>query len=101
MAKTSSVEKQKKRQKMVDLKWQKRQELKKIISSPTASYEEKLQAIEALNKLPRNSSPARLRNRCQLTGRSRGYLRRFNLSRISFRELCSKGVIPGVFKASW
>lgn len=86
---------------MVDLKWQKRQELKKIISSPTASYEEKLQAIEALNKLPRNSSPARLRNRCQLTGRSRGYLRRFNLSRISFRELCSKGVIPGVFKASW
>ena len=101
MAKTLSVEKQKKRQKMVDLKWQKRQELKKIISSPTASYEEKLQAIEALNKLPRNSSPARLRNRCQLTGRSRGYLRRFNLSRISFRELCSKGVIPGVFKASW
>ena len=54
-----------------------------------------------LQKLPRNSSPVRLRNRCQLTGRPRGYMRRFGISRITFREMASKGLIPGVKKASW
>jgi len=54
-----------------------------------------------LQKLPRNSSPVRLRNRCQLTGRPRGYMRTFGISRITFREMASKGLIPGVKKASW
>ena len=54
-----------------------------------------------LQKLPRNSSPVRLRNRCQLTGRPRGYMRMFGISRITFREMASKGLIPGVKKASW
>lgn len=56
---------------------------------------------EALNKLPRNSSPIRLKNRCQVTGRPRGFMRKFNLSRIAFRELAHKGHLPGIKKASW
>lgn len=56
---------------------------------------------EALNKLPRNSSPTRLKNRCQLTGRPRGYMRKFKMSRIAFRELAHKGQLPGIKKASW
>jgi len=56
---------------------------------------------EALQKLPRNSNPIRLRNRCTVTGRPRGYMRQFGLSRITFREMASKGLIPGVKKASW
>lgn len=101
MAKKSSVEKQKKRQKLVDLKWNKRQELKKKILSSSISEEEREEAVVALNKLPKNSSPIRLRNRCLLTGRARGYLRKFKISRITFREMASNGEIPGVTKASW
>ena len=56
---------------------------------------------ESLNKLPKNSSPTRLKNRCELTGRPRGYMRKFNMSRIAFRELAHKGQLPGVKKASW
>ena len=58
-------------------------------------------AYELLNKLPKNSSPTRLKNRCELTGRPRGYMRKFNMSRIAFRELAHKGQLPGVKKASW
>lgn len=101
MAKKSSVVKQKRREKMVALKWEKRQQLKAIVKSESVSVEEKWAAMEALNKLPKNSSPIRLRNRCQLTGRSRGYLRKFKMSRIAFRELASHAMIPGVTKSSW
>lgn len=65
------------------------------------SDEERLAAKITLNKMPRNSSPVRLRNRCQFTGRARGYLRRFKMSRLCFREMANLGLIPGVVKASW
>lgn len=101
MAKKSSIAKQKRRAKMAALKWEKRQALKKTILDQEISEEERLAAINELNKLPRNSSPVRLRNRCALTGRCRGYLRKFQLSRLAFRELASNGMIPGVTKSSW
>jgi len=101
MAKKSSVEKQKRRERMVNLKWNKRQELKKKIYDMDLSEEERQEARTSLNKMPRNSSPIRLRNRCQLTGRPRGFLRKFGLSRLTFREMASMGLIPGITKASW
>jgi len=98
---TALKAKQARRERLVNLKWEKRQELKKIVRSLNVSEEERMAAQEALNKLPKNSSPTRLRNRCKLTGRPRGYLRKFQMSRICFRELANNGTIPGVFKASW
>ncbi|NGX62803.1 MAG: 30S ribosomal protein S14 [Candidatus Anoxychlamydiales bacterium] len=101
MAKTSSIEKQKRREKLVALKKDKRAELKKIIVDMTKSDEDRMQAVNQLNALPKNSSKVRLRNRCERTGRCRGYLRKFKLSRLCFRELASSGHIPGITKASW
>ena len=93
--------KNKRRQRLVDLKWEKRQEFKKIILDITKSEEERSNAIKKLNSMSRNSSSVRLRNRCFITGRSRGYLRKFNMSRLCFREMASSGLIPGITKASW
>lgn len=101
MAKKSSVEKQKRRERLVQLKWNKRQELREKSRDLSLSEEEREQARVALNKMPRDSSPIRLRNRCLMTGRPRGYLRKFKLSRLTFRELASMGMIPGVTKSSW
>jgi small subunit ribosomal protein S14 len=101
MATKSSIAKQKRRQRSVNLKWEKRQRLKKIILDLNKSEEERQEAKIALNKMPKNSSPVRLRNRCQLTGRARGFLRKFKLSRLCFREMASNGMIPGIQKASW
>ena len=101
MAKKSSVARQKKRERLVRLKWEKRQQLKSIVIDQNKSEEERLAAQLTLNKMPRNSCPTRLRNRCQLTGRSRGFLRKFKLSRLCFREMANSGLIPGVVKASW
>lgn len=101
MAKKSSVEKQKRRERMVDQKWEKRQALKKKIYDMDLSEEERELARIQLNKMPRDSSPIRLRNRCALTGRPRGFLRKFKLSRLTFREMASIGLIPGVTKSSW
>lgn len=101
MARTSSIARQKKRERMVALKWDKRQQLKKIILDLSKSEEERHDAVVALNKLPKNSSPVRLRNRCQITGRSRGCLKKFKLSRLCFREMANSGLIPGVVKSSW
>lgn len=101
MAKKSSVEKQKRREKLVNLKWNKRQELRERSCNIHLTEEEREQARIALNKMPRDSSPCRLRNRCQFTGRSRGFLRKFKLSRLTFRELASYGLIPGITKSSW
>lgn len=101
MAKKSSVEKQKRRERLVKLAWNKRQELKNKSLDMNLSEEERHNARIALNKMKRDTSPIRLRNRCQLTGRSRGFLRKFKLSRITFREFASMGMIPGVTKSSW
>ena len=101
MAKKSSVAKQKKRERMVKNKWEKREQLKKVIYDMNKTVEERLAAVDSLNKMPKNSSPIRLRNRCQLTGRARGFLRKFKLSRLCFREMANQGLIPGVVKASW
>lgn len=101
MARKAAIEKQKNREKLVQSKKDKRKELKKIIIDMTKSDEERMNAVYALNKLPRNSSRVRLRNRCVRTGRCRGYLRKFKVSRICFREMASSAMIPGVFKASW
>lgn len=98
---TAHKAKQARRKKLVDRKWEERQKLKKIVRGINVSEEERAAAQEKLNKLPRNSSPIRLRNRCSLTGRPRGYLRKFQMSRICFRELANNGTIPGIFKASW
>lgn len=89
MAKKSIVARDAKRSKMIDRYAAKRAELKKIGDR------------EGLHKLPRNSSPTRRKNRCAETGRPRGYMRQFGLSRLSFREHASKGEIPGVTKSSW
>jgi len=101
MAKKSSVEKQKRRERMVQLKWDKRQGLKAKANDMHLTEEDRQEARIALNKMPRDSSKIRLRNRCALTGRPRGFLRKFKLSRITFREMASMGLIPGVTKSSW
>jgi len=101
MAKKSSIAKQKHRAKRAKSQWERRSTLKATIRDLDISEEERLAAINELNKLPKNSSCTRLRNRCALTGRCRGYLRKFGLSRLAFRELASRGLIPGVTKSSW
>lgn len=101
MAKKSSVEKQKRRERTVKLKWDKRKELKEQASNIHLSEEERQSARVALNKLPRDANPIRLRNRCALTGRPRGFMRKFKLSRLTFREMALHGLIPGVTKSSW
>jgi len=80
---------------------EKRAELKKIIADPEADYESKHAAMHTLNKLPRDSSPIRRRNRCQISGRPRGYYRKFGLARNKLREAAMRGDVPGLRKASW
>ena len=101
MAKRSMINREVKRTKLVKQHGGKRVELKKIISSATASYEDKLAAATKLQKLPRDSSPSRQRNRCALTGRSRGVYRKFGLGRNKLREATMRGDVPGLRKASW
>ncbi|KPK32695.1 MAG: 30S ribosomal protein S14 [Chlamydiae bacterium SM23_39] len=101
MARKSAIQKQIKREKLVRLKWEKRQELKKIILDIYKTDEEKMAAVRKLNSMPKNTSYVRLRNRCKITGRCRGYLRKFKMSRLCFRDESSKGLIPGITKASW
>ncbi|WP_108624350.1 30S ribosomal protein S14 [Candidatus Similichlamydia epinepheli] len=101
MARKAMVEKQKRRERCVAKFKEKREGLLKTIRSFRTSEEEKEFARLELSKMPRDSSPVRLRNRCKLTGRSRGFLRRFQVSRICLRELASCGLVPGMIKASW
>jgi small subunit ribosomal protein S14 len=101
MAKTSMVNREVKRTKLVKQHAVKRDALKKIIASTSASYEDKMEAVVKLQKLPRDSSPARQRNRCALTGRSRGVYAKFGLGRNKLREYIMRGEVPGVVKASW
>ena len=101
MAKTSMVNRDIKREKLAKKFAAKRAELKKIVSSQDASYEEKIQAAEKLQKLPRDSSPSRQRNRCELSGRPRGVYSKFGLGRNKLREATMRGDVPGLRKASW
>lgn len=101
MAKVSTIVKNNKRRKMAESQRAKRAELKAMIVNSSLSPEDREAAMIKLTKLNRNGSRVRTRNRCFLTGRSRGYYRKFNISRIKLRELAHQGVIPGVKKASW
>ena len=101
MAKKSTVEKNERRKQMAAKAHAKRKALADTVRSVKATDAEKRAAQVALQKLPRNSAAQRVRNRCQMSGRSRGYVRTFGLSRIAFREMALQGLIPGVRKASW
>ena len=101
MAKLSAVEKNKSRRNKVAKFANRRSALKAIIMNRDLPAEERFQATLKLAELPRNGAAVRIRNRCAITGRPRGYYRKFDMSRIAFRELASGGLIPGVTKSSW
>lgn len=101
MAKISMKMREDKRKKLVSKYAEKRAALKAIIVNPESSMDQVIDASEALQKLPRDSSPVRRRNRCNETGRPHGYLRKFGLSRIKLREAAMRGDVPGLRKASW
>lgn len=100
MAKKSMIEREKRRQKLVDKYAQKREALQEQFAQAT-SQQEKLEIHRQIQQLPRNSAPTRLRNRCWVTGRPRGYYRDFGLSRHVLREMAHQGLLPGVVKSSW
>ena len=104
MAKESMKARERKREKLVARYAKKREELTKVLKSTSTSDEvqaAKWDAMMALQKMPANSSKVRVHNRCGLTGRPRGYMRKFGISRVTFREMALAGKIPGVRKASW
>jgi small subunit ribosomal protein S14 len=101
VAKVSLIQREQKREKLVAKFAKKHAELKAIANDAKKSDEERYAARLALQQLPRNAYPTRLRNRCELTGRPRGTFRKFGLARSKIRELAFKGDIPGVIKASW
>lgn len=101
MAKKSMIAREKKRVQLIEKYQKKREELKHVISSVTASDEEKQAADLKLQKLPRDSSASRVRNRCAITGRPHGFYRKFGLGRNKLRESVMRGDVPGVTKASW
>lgn len=101
MAKASKIAKNEQRRQLVVRYAERRAELKEIIRRPSSTHEERAAAVSALQRLPRDSSPVRLRNRDAIDGRPRGHLRKFGLSRVRVRELAHRGELPGVTKASW
>jgi len=101
MAKKAMVERDLKRRRMAEKYADKRAELKAVAEDTTRPPEERFQARLKLAKLPRNSAKVRIHNRCELTGRPRGYYRKLRLSRVMLRELGSQGQIPGMTKSSW
>ena len=101
MAKKSMVERNKKRERLTKRYAAKRAALRAVIDDRQTEPEERFQAVMQLAKLPRNGARNRIRNRCQVTGRSRGYYRKLKMSRIALRELGSLGQVPGVVKSSW
>jgi small subunit ribosomal protein S14 len=101
MAKVSMINREKRRAKLVSKYAKKRAELKAIISNPDVSFEEQQAAMFQLQKLPRDSSPVRQRNRCAISGRPRGFYRKFGLGRNKLREAAMRGDVPGLRKASW
>ena len=101
MAKKSKINHNNLRREMVDRYRERREQLKAIIRNPETPQEERFEAVDKLNKLPRNSSSVRVRNRCRVTGRPRAYYRKFQMSRVSLRDLGLTGQIAGLKKASW
>lgn len=101
MAKVSAMQKDQKRRRLVKRDAKKRAELKETIKDRDLPPEERFYAQLKLNELPRNGSKVRVRNRCRITGRPRGYYRKFGISRIGLRDLASAGALPGVTKSSW
>ena len=101
MAKLSQVLRDQRRKKLIEKHAEKRAELRKRLNDPNVSIEEKFEIQEAFAKLPRNSCPTRLKRRCAISGRARGYYRKFGMSRIAFRDMALKGQLPGVRKSSW
>ena len=101
MAKKSSIEKNERRRRMAKSFAGRREALKAIVMDQSRPIEERFDAQLKLAELPRNSSPTRIRNRCELTGRPRAYYRKFRLARVMLRDLANKGLIPGVVKSSW
>jgi small subunit ribosomal protein S14 len=101
MAKKSSIEKNNRRRRMAKSFSGRRSRLKEIANDKTKPMEERFAASLKLAELPRNSSPTRIRNRCEVTGRPRAFYRKHKMSRIALRELGSKGLIPGLVKSSW
>jgi len=101
MAKTSSIEKNKRRARLTKQYAARRSKLRAIARDRNVSMEERFAATLKLAELPRNSAKVRIRNRCEITGRPRAYYRKLKMSRIALRDLGSKGVIPGLVKSSW
>jgi small subunit ribosomal protein S14 len=101
MAKTSSIEKNNRRRRMSKKFSGRRARLKEIAYDKTKPMEDRFAAVLKLAELPRNSSPTRIRNRCEVTGRPRAFYRKLKMSRIALRDLGSKGLIPGLVKSSW
>ena len=101
MAKTSAIERNDKRKRLAKKHAASRAKLKAVIKNKEAPMEERFQAVLKLSEMPKNSSKIRVRNRCALTGRSRSFHRKFNLSRSALRLLASRGELPGVTKSSW
>ncbi len=101
MAKKSMIEKNNLRRRMVKQKKASRDTLKALIMDKETPMEERFAAVMKLAKMPRNSAKVRIRNRCELSGRPRGFYRKFKLSRIALRDLASSGQVPGVIKSSW
>ena len=101
MAKTSTVVKNQQRQEIVARSAARRRELKATIINPATTPEDRREAQQKLRAMPRDASATRIRNRCQMTGRPRAFLRQFGLSRVTFREMALSGLLPGVRKASW
>lgn len=101
MAKKSAIERNDKRKRMANQYAERRAELKSIARDKERPIDERFAAQLKLAELPRNSAPSRIRNRCELTGRPRGYYRKFKINRIELRKLANQGEIPGITKASW
>ena len=101
MAKVSMINREIKRLKTVEKYAAKRKAFKAIIANPNSTFEEKMEAQQGLQKLPKNASPVRMHNRCRLSGRPHGYYRKFGLARNKLREAAMRGDVPGLVKASW
>jgi small subunit ribosomal protein S14 len=101
MAKKSSIERDKKRRRLAKGHAAKRERLKEMANDATLANEDRFRARLKLAEMPRNSSPTRIRNRCEITGRSRGFYRKLRVSRIALRDMALAGLIPGMVKSSW
>jgi small subunit ribosomal protein S14 len=101
VAKKSQINRDRRRKALIERYAARRAELRKLLNDPAVSIEDKLEVQEQFAKLPRNSCPTRLNRRCEISGRSKSYYRKFGISRIALRELSLRGQLPGMRKSSW